>query len=61
MNKIEKDIELTCVECNGTFKFTTGEQCYFFTKGLAQPKRCPECRATRKEILRLSKEVFHND
>ena len=51
------DIKITCVECKKGFRYTIGEQCYFLAKGLAQPKRCPECRAIRKEVLQLSKEM----
>jgi len=52
MKDIQKAIfepkELTCVECGNTFVFETGEQIFFISKGLTEPKRCPECRLKRK-------------
>lgn len=43
------DKNLTCSDCGATFVFTTGEQEFFATRGFTnEPKRCPECRRTRK-------------
>jgi hypothetical protein len=47
-----KNIE--CVDCNTTFVFTEGEQSYFWAKGMAEPKRCPECRKKRREKLEIT-------
>ena len=49
MENPNEDIELTCITCNETFTFTTGDQAYFASKFLHQPKRCPKCRQYRKE------------
>ena len=39
----------TCLECHGAFTVTSGEANYFVAvKGLAIPKRCPECRRRRR-------------
>ncbi|MBT4511272.1 MAG: zinc-binding protein [Chloroflexi bacterium] len=47
------DRELQCSDCGGTFTFTTGEQEFFATKGFTNdPKRCPDCRSTRKSEQR---------
>jgi len=46
-----KDKRLTCVDCGNTFLFSPGEQYYYASKGLVQPKRCPECRKKRKLTL----------
>ncbi|MBI2165628.1 MAG: zinc-ribbon domain containing protein [Chloroflexi bacterium] len=43
------DKSLVCVECNGTFTFTAGEQEFFASKGYSnEPKRCPTCRSARR-------------
>lgn len=44
-----QDKSLQCSDCGTTFTFTTGEQEFFSSKGYTnEPKRCPECRQTRK-------------
>lgn len=44
-----QDRKLRCVECGGTFTFTVGEQEFYATRGYTNdPKRCPDCRQTRK-------------
>ena len=43
------DESLTCVDCNRTFTFTTGEQEFYAQKGFTnKPTRCTDCRAARK-------------
>jgi len=45
-----KDIALQCIECGQEFVFTAGEQMFYADKGLLnEPKRCPECRARRRQ------------
>ena len=46
-----KDKRLKCIDCGATFTFTVGEQRYFLSKGLSEPKRCPQCRLKRKASL----------
>jgi len=41
----------TCLDCGREFTFTTGEQRYFWAKGLSEPKRCKPCRMLRKRSL----------
>ena len=41
---------LHCVECGLDFPFSVGEQQYFELKGFPPPKRCPSCRALRKQF-----------
>ena len=44
-----EDKSLTCTDCGTSFVFSTEEQEQFATRGYTnEPKRCPECRATRK-------------
>jgi len=45
------DKQLTCLDCGEEFTFTTGEQAYFWSKGLSEPKRCKPCRMLRKRSL----------
>lgn len=46
-----QDKLLRCVDCGADFPFTAGEQRYFLSKGLSEPKRCPQCRLKRKLTL----------
>ena len=44
-----EDKTLTCSDCNKTFTFSAEEQQQFQSRGYTnEPKRCPECRQTRK-------------
>jgi hypothetical protein len=57
-----KDKEIVCSACKEKFIFGVGEQEYYksvrvdrFTgeempNGLPEPRRCPDCRATRKRL-----------
>ena len=51
---------LTCLDCGGEFTFTSGEQRYFWAKGLSEPKRCKPCRMLRKRSL-VSIMEEHNE
>lgn len=42
---------LTCVDCGNKFTFEAGEQAFYFSKGLAAPKRCKACRDKRRNTL----------
>jgi DNA-directed RNA polymerase subunit RPC12/RpoP len=42
---------LTCVDCSKPFVFTAGEQQYFLTHKLSEPKRCPDCRKKRHAMV----------
>lgn len=52
-----KDKHLQCLDCGLSFIFSKGEQCYFLSKGLSVPKRCPQCRLKRKLCLVPDGEV----
>ena len=44
-----QDKTLQCADCGQQFTFTAGEQEFYESRGLQnEPKRCPECRRTRK-------------
>ena len=43
-----KDKTIICVNCSQPFIFTVGEQLYFISKGLNEPKRCRPCLLARK-------------
>jgi len=48
-----EDKTLTCSDCGREFTFSTGEQEFYSSRGLLnEPKRCPECRATRRRERR---------
>jgi CxxC-x17-CxxC domain-containing protein len=44
-----QDKTLTCADCGASFTFSAAEQEFFQSKGYTnEPKRCPNCRQTRK-------------
>ena len=44
-----EDEKLVCEDCGQEFVFSAGEQEFYAEKGLVnKPKRCPECRKSRK-------------
>jgi len=51
-----KDKQLICVDCGESFIWSAGEQAYYFSKGLSQPKRDKACRELRKRTI-LPQEV----
>ncbi len=54
-----RDKVLHCCDCAQSFVFTAGEQAYYQSKGLSEPKRCKACRELRKRTLLRGPEV-HN-
>ncbi len=45
----QADKTLVCRDCNKEFVFTSEEQDFYQSHGLMnEPKRCPECRASRR-------------
>jgi CxxC-x17-CxxC domain-containing protein len=43
------DKTLTCSDCGMEFAFTEREQAFYAEKGFSEPRRCPSCRASRKQ------------
>ena len=44
-----QDKTINCSDCGADFTFSVSEQEFFANKGFTnEPKRCPECRETRK-------------
>lgn len=47
---MKEDKTLTCTDCGKEFIFTGAEQEFYDEKGFQNlPKRCPSCRAARKQ------------
>jgi len=46
-----KDEQITCKICGDSFVFTTGEQVFYKDRGLAEPRRCKDCRRQRRLSL----------
>ncbi|MGE5631357.1 MAG: zinc-ribbon domain containing protein [Caulobacteraceae bacterium] len=42
------DSFIQCSDCGQPFTFTAGERKFYESKGLYDPKRCPDCRKARK-------------
>lgn len=48
-----EDKVLTCQDCSKEFVFTSAEQEFYAQKGFSnEPKRCKECRDTKREGFR---------
>jgi len=46
------DKQITCSDCGTPFTFSTKDQEFFASKGFAnEPKRCPICRAAKKQSM----------
>jgi len=46
------DKTLTCADCQAAFTFSATEQEFYSKKGFTnEPKRCPTCRAAKKQRL----------
>jgi len=43
--------KLVCLDCGQEFIFTEGEQKFFWSKGLSEPKRCKNCRVIRRRTI----------
>jgi CxxC-x17-CxxC domain-containing protein len=43
------DRSLTCVECGNEFTFSADDQEFHASRGYQDPKRCPSCRAARRQ------------
>ncbi|MFO7773448.1 MAG: zinc-ribbon domain containing protein [Dehalococcoidia bacterium] len=56
---IFKDRVLRCVDCGCSYTFRSGEQAYFHSKGLSEPKRCKACRELRRTTIVPGREVNH--
>lgn len=53
-----KDRETTCSDCGQKFIFTEGEQRFFWSKGMTEPKRCKSCRVIRRRsIVSIEEEL----
>lgn len=44
--------QVICQDCGATFTFSAEDQEFFAQKGYSAPKRCPQCRAARKNNSR---------
>ena len=45
------DRTLTCVDCGAEFIHSADDQTFYAQRGYASdPKRCPSCRATRRQL-----------
>jgi len=51
-----KDKIIRCCDCGESFKFSAGEQAYYYQRGLRETRRCPSCRELRKRAV-LPREV----
>jgi hypothetical protein len=56
---------IPCIDCGDEFLYSAGEQAYFISKGLSEPKRCQPCRIQRKNSIvkpiSLSPKDFNHD
>ena len=43
------DRTMTCADCGQEFSFSASEQQFYTDRGFSDPRRCPSCRAQRKQ------------
>lgn len=54
-----QDQQLTCADCGKQFTWTASEQEFYQQKGFTNPpKRCPDCRALKKQRMGDSRGGF---
>lgn len=54
-----QDKVLVCQECGREFIWTAGEQEFYAEKGFVnEPRRCPECRAARKNKDKPPRQMY---
>lgn len=51
-----RDRTLKCIDCGEAFIWSCGEQAFYYSKQLSEPKRCKPCRELRKRTI-LPQEV----
>jgi len=55
---MKEDKTLICNDCGKEFIFSASEQEFYEEKGFQnEPKRCPDCRAARKQKLNGPKDM----
>lgn len=55
---MSEDKTMQCKDCNQDFIFTAGEQEFYAEKGFQnEPTRCKDCRVSRKQQIRESREM----
>lgn len=59
MERTERKI--ICKDCRDEFILAAGEQEFYESKGLALPKRCPNCRKLNKEKNKASQKKSLDD
>jgi len=55
-DRVFQDKIIRCCDCGESFKFSAGEQAYYYERGLKEPRRCPSCRELRKRAV-VSQEI----
>ena len=55
-----EDKTLRCCDCGESFIWSAGEQAYYYSKQLSEPKRCQSCRVLRKRTI-LPQEVRNDE
>ncbi|UCH51226.1 MAG: zinc-ribbon domain-containing protein [Chloroflexota bacterium] len=48
---VYRDKSIICCDCGNSFVFTSGEQVFFYDRGLSEPKRCGPCRERRRQAI----------
>ena len=54
-NKVLKVAKIKCIDCGKEFDFSPAEQKFYLQRGFSFPKRCPECRdSKKKDVLKIT-------
>lgn len=46
---------IKCKICGREFEWSEGEQAFYKDRNLAEPKRCSNCRAKKKQEVKIDK------
>jgi len=57
LNESFIDKMFTCKICGDSFIFTAGEQQFYRDRGLAEPRRCPDCRRSHRQATNEKRGV----
>ncbi len=52
-----EDKTIICCDCHKPFLWSHGEQLYYQDRSLSPPRRCPQCRESRRKRIRPNSDL----
>lgn len=54
-NKVLQPLKIKCIDCGKEFDFSPAEQKFYIKKGFSIPKRCFDCRESKKaDVIKIT-------